>query len=223
MEQLPLNLKTDWRGLKRFFERALDKPVELVMTDNSSRMLSFRAIGSGIAMRLSRVFLSAPLEVLVEAASFVARRKGPTPVLNRFLRLAAPEPAKPRRAPVRHRGRHHDLRSSFDRINCEYFGGQVKASITWSRKQSGRVRRRTLGSYCPRSSTVRINPVLDNASVPSLFVDYIVYHEMLHAVVGIGEKGGRRVVHSREFREKERMFSGYEEALAWERANRAIL
>jgi len=223
MEQLQLQLAASCRGLKKFFETALKKPVELVMTDNSTRMLSFRAVGSTIAMRLSRVFLSAPVEVLVEAATFVARRKGPTPALNRFLRLASPGEARPRKAPVRHRGRHHDLKEAYDRVNGEYFGGAVKASITWSRRQSGKVRRRTLGSYCPRSTTVRINPVLDNASVPSLFVDYIVYHEMLHAVVAIGEKRGRRVVHSREFRKKERAFRGYEEALAWERANRAIL
>ncbi|MCC6503662.1 MAG: hypothetical protein IT362_11085 [Deltaproteobacteria bacterium] len=223
MEQLQLRIETDGPGLKRFFEAALKRPVEIVITDNSSRMLSFRPIGPSIAMRLSRVFLSAPQEVLIEAASFIRRRGGPTPVMNKFLRLAASTTAKPRRVKARLLGRHHDLGSAFERINSEYFEGRIDASITWSRKQPGRVRRRTLGSYCPLSRTVRINPILDNALVPVLFVDFIVYHEMLHAHVGIGDKGGRRVVHSREFREKERAFKRFEEASIWERANRSLL
>ena len=223
MEQLPLQIETDGLFLKRFFEAALKRPVELVLTNNSSRMLSFKPSGHGINMRLSKVFLSAPQDVLHEAASFIKRRGGPTPVMNRFLRLAASTTVRPRRVKARIQGRHHDLASAFERINSEYFEGRIDAAITWSRKQPGRVRRRTLGSYCPMSRTVRINPVLDNASVPELFVDFIVYHEMLHAHVGIGDKGGRRVVHSREFREKERAFKRFEDAGIWERANRAIL
>lgn len=223
MEQLPLQLSFDGPGLKHFFESALKKPVELVLTDNSARMLSFRPLGPGIALRLSRVFLSAPAEVLNEAALFIGKRGGPTPLMNRFLRLTATGVGRPRKARTRTAGRHHDLGAAFERINSEYFEGRIEASITWSRRQPGRVRRRTLGSYCPLSGTVRINPVLDNPGVPALFLDFIVYHEMLHAAVGIREKGGRRDVHSKEFREREKVFKGFEAASAWERANRALL
>lgn len=223
MEQLPLQLTLGESALKKFFETALKRPVELVLTDNSARMLSFRPKGPGIALRLSRVFLSAPAEVLDEATSFIKKRGGPTPLMNRFLRLAAPAARKPRRAGTRTEGRHHDLVAAFERVNSEYFNGSVEASITWSRRQPGRVRRRTLGSFCPVSRTVRINPVLDKPGVPVLFLDFIVYHEMLHACVAIREKGGRRDVHSREFREKEKVFKGFEAASLWERANRALL
>lgn len=223
MEQLPLQLASDGPGLKNFFESALKKPVDLVLTDNSARMLSFRSAGPGIALRLSRVFLRAPAEVLHEAALFIGKRGGPTPLMNRFLRLAATGAGRPRRTRTRTAGRHHDLAPVFDRINSEYFEGRISASITWSRRQPGRVRRRTLGSYCLLSRTVRINPVLDHPGVPALFLDFIVYHEMLHAAVGIREKGGRRVVHSKEFREREKVFKEFEAVSRWERANRALL
>lgn len=222
MEQLPLKLAAGQAALKRFFEEAVRKPVELVLTNNCGRVLSFRSRGASIVLRLSRVFLSAPAEVLLEAASFIRRRGGPTPAMNRFLRSVEPAPAR-RRARAVTKGAHHDLEAAFERVNGEYFGGVVEASITWSRMQRGRVRRRTLGSFCARSSTVRINPVLDNPEVPEVFLDFIVYHEMLHSCVEIREKGGRRVVHSREFRQRERMFRGYEEATRWEKANRALL
>jgi predicted SprT family Zn-dependent metalloprotease len=224
MEQLHLQLSSDGPGLKRFFEMVLKRPVELVLTNNAARMLSFRPLGAGIVLRLSKVFLSAPFEVLHEAASFIGKRGGPTPVLNRFLRRVAALPEKPkRRTRTRTSGLHHDLAPVFERINSEYFEGRVEAAITWSRRQPGRVRRRTLGSYCPLSRTVRINPVLDHPGVPALFLEFIVYHEMLHACVAIREKGGRRDVHSREFREKEKRFRGFEAASAWERANRVLL
>lgn len=223
MEQLPLQLPADAASLKNFFEAVLKKPVELILTDNSTRMLSFRPKGACIALRLSRLFLCAPADVLHEAASFILRKGGPTPVLNRFLRSAPPAHGAQRKTRARVKGRHHDLGASFERVNSEYFDGLIEASITWSKRQPGRVRRRTLGSFCPLSSTVRINPVLDNPGVPALFLDFIVYHEMLHAAVGIMEKGGRRVVHSREFREREKAFRGFEAASRWERANRALL
>jgi predicted SprT family Zn-dependent metalloprotease len=174
-------------------------------------------------LRLSRVFLSAPTEVLHEAASFIGKRGGPTPLMNRFLRLAATGVGRPRKTRTRTAGTHHDLAAAFERINSEYFEGSIKAAITWSRRQPGRVRRRTLGSYCPLSGTVRINPVLDNPGVPALFLDFIVYHEMLHAAVAIREKGGRRDVHSKEFREREKGFRGFKEAITWERGNRGLL
>jgi len=222
-QQLPLQLTTNESALRRFFENAVRKPVQLVFNNNATRMLSFRARGEAIVLRLSRVFLSAPAEVLIEAASFIRKRGGPTPAMNRFLRSVSPAPAPRRRARAVTKGAHHDLKAAFERVNAEYFGGSVEASITWSRRQQGRVRRRTLGSFCARSSTVRINPVLDKPEVPELFLDFIVYHEMLHSVVEIKEKGGKTVVHSREFRVRERMFRGYEEASRWEKANRALL
>lgn len=224
MEQLPLKFTTGQAALRSFFEAAIKKPIELVLNDNYGRVLSFRSKGASIVLRLSRIFLSAPAEVLSEAASFINRRGGPTPLMNRFLKSVEPAPAARRRKPRGvTKGAHHDLEAAFERVNAEYFGGEAELSITWSRRHKGRVRRRTLGSFCSRSRTVRINPVLDSPRVPAIFLDLIVYHEMLHSRVEIREKGGRRVVHSKEFREKERMFKGYEEASRWEKANRALL
>lgn len=213
----------DERGLKGFFERALEKPVHLVLTDNCARMLSVKSRGDGVALRLSRVFLRAPVEVLHDAASFIRKRGGPTPLVTKFLR-SNPAPVRiARKTKARTKGRHHDLAPVFESVNREYFSGSIDAAITWSRRQRGRVRRRTLGSWCSRGRVVRINPVLDNPKVPIHFVEYIVYHEMLHAALPAMEKGGRRVVHSREFREKEKEFKAFEEAMAWEKANMGLL
>lgn len=79
------------------------------------------------------------------------------------------------------------------------------------------MRNRTLGSYLDSVNTIRINPVLDKKSVPRYYIEFIVYHEMLHADMGVTEKNGRRVVHSKEFRAREKSFRDYRKAMAWEK------
>ncbi len=103
-------------------------------------------------------------------------------------------------------------------VNGEYFDGDIDAAVTWGMARRGRaVRRRTLGSYSSHTNTIRINPLLDKKGVPSYFVKFIIYHEMLHADIGVGTKSGRRQVHTPEFRRREKLFENYAEALAWEK------
>ena len=74
-----------------------------------------------------------------------------------------------------------------------------------------------LGSYCSRERLIRVHPVLDAGFVPRFFVEYIVYHELLHHMLPPIVRGGRRQLHDRRFKEHERAFPGYARALAWER------
>jgi predicted metal-dependent hydrolase len=93
----------------------------------------------------------------------------------------------------------------------------IRASITWgSGSPRCSVRKRTLGSYSERSHTIRINPVLDRKTVPRYYIAFVVYHEMLHAAMGMPLTGNRRSIHSREFRKREHLFKDYERAVAWE-------
>jgi hypothetical protein len=77
----------------------------------------------------------------------------------------------------------------------------------------------TLGSYCGSTDVIRISPLLDRRSVPSYFVEFIVYHEMLHADLSVATERGRRRLHPEEFRIRERQFISYEKAIAWEKKN----
>jgi hypothetical protein len=114
-------------------------------------------------------------------------------------------------------GEFHDLQAIFDALNVRYFGGKVDAQITWTR--SARKLRRTsihMGTYSDELKLIRIHPALDQAFVPRFFVEFVVYHEMLHQVHKAPETGGRRVVHSAEFRRDEQRFAQYREARRWE-------
>jgi hypothetical protein len=131
-------------------------------------------------------------------------------------RLPTPPPG------LQPRGECHDLRVIADVINYAYFDGECPVHITWgsdgARRGGGRRRSILFGTYSSRDHLVRVHPRLDREDIPAFFVEYIVYHEMLHKMVPpVMMPSGRRLVHSREFRRRERLFPRYREALQFER------
>lgn len=67
---------------------------------------------------------------------------------------------------------------------------------------------------------IRVHPLLDAPFVPQWFMEYVLYHEMLHAVVpDEWDANGRRCVHTEAFREKEKRFPLYRRARKWEAEN----
>jgi hypothetical protein len=207
-------------SFSRYLEERLNRPVSLVLTDNSFSMLSVRSRNGVLSVRLHRMFTAAGSQVLDEIVSFLKNKRGAMPCFRRFIHDHGEQLRKrrPNRVLARTRGRVYDLREFYDEINEEYFDNMIDAKITWGSSNSRFVvRKRTLGSYSERSHTIRINPVLDKMTVPRAVIAFVVYHEMLHAAVGVSRQGGRRVVHSREFRTRERLFKDYGKAMAWER------
>jgi predicted metal-dependent hydrolase len=209
--------------LKEHLEHCLGRRLDLVLTENSTAMLSARMRNGLFHVRLHRMFLASPEPVMREIVIFLKQRKGPMPRFRQFVRDQGAHMSKrpPNKVRVRTRGKVHDLAELFQEINKEYFDGAVCAPITWGAGSSRyAVRRRTLGSFSARSNAIRINPLLDKKSVPRYFIAFIVYHEMLHAALGTPLKGKRRSIHSREFRQRERLFRDFERAMAWERGEK---
>lgn len=223
MEQLALNFRDNETHLKRIFEKTTGRGIALTITDNSTSMLSVKSKGETLYVRLNRIFLEAGADVVSEVAEFIKKRRGKTPLISSFMREKRGHLKKkvPRRLNLCTSGKNYDLLNIYETINRAYFEGSVSSTITWGKKTPRyAVRKRTLGSYSSHTNAIRINPLLDNSGVPFYFVEFIVYHEMLHAYIGVKSKNGRRSVHSKEFREHERIFRDYEKAMAWEKNNR---
>lgn len=218
-DQLSLPFEQDERMLEGRLRRLTGRDLSLVLTDNGTTMISVRKKASGVTVRLQRMFLQASRDVIDEVARFIGGKKRRTPLVQRFIRENCSRiERRPYRMQMRAAGRYHDLLAYYESVNREYFEGRVQAGITWgARSPRSGARRRTLGSFSDASKIIRINPLLDRGNVPSYFVRFIVYHEMLHADIGVGRKGGRRSLHTREFRRRERLFREYEKATAWER------
>ncbi len=220
--QLSLPFLRDEHSLRSSLRKLLGKDIGLTLTDNRTSMLSVKKAREKPNLRIHRIFLEAEESVIRAVADFVKNKKTARPVLQAFIRKCSSslKPRAARKALIRTDGVNHCLATLFDKVNAEYFHGEITTAITWGRRAPGRrTRRVTLGSYCRDSGTIRINPLLDRKTVPAFFLEFIIYHEMLHAALGIVVRNGRRSVHFREFRQRERQFAAYEQAVIWEKNN----
>ena len=209
----------------------LGEPVKLTVHDNRSTMVSFRRLAGGLHYRVHHMFLEAPGDVVRALAAFAgtsrgaaARRREASRRIDRFVRDQRQRIGAPRVGRLQPRGRTHDLAAIYDRLNLSEFGGAVQARIGWGAVRPGR-RRRTIktGVYLHEARVIRIHPTLDRDEVPEFYVAAVVFHEMLHQVVPVHERNGRRVVHGAEFRRRERAYVDFQRSREWEKQNLRLL
>lgn len=210
----------------------LREPVRLTVHDNRSTMVSYRRGGGGLHYRVHHMFLGAPETVVAALATFAgvprngaaARRREAGVTIDAWVREHRSRISAPRSLSLQPRGRTHDLQAIFDRLNAEHFGGTIEARIGWGPVRRGR-RRRTVktGVYVQDARIIRIHPTLDRLEVPEFYLAAVVFHEMLHQAVPALEVNGRRVVHGRDFRARERCYPDHARARAWEAQNLELL
>lgn len=119
-------------------------------------------------------------------------------------------------------GRYFDLRTTFEKMNARYFRNRLRGyQIVWGRTRRERPKRYIVfGSIQEEDRLIRIHPLLDRQFVPQWYVEYVVFHEMLHAFVPDRyDTAGRRVVHHEGFLRRERRFRHYRRSIEWEREN----
>ncbi|OIO25478.1 hypothetical protein COX85_00210 [Candidatus Micrarchaeota archaeon CG_4_10_14_0_2_um_filter_55_9] len=92
----------------------------------------------------------------------------------------------------------------------EVFRGVRLPEFTWSTRKG----RRVLGWHDDAWNRVTVNEGLDSKRVPPHVIEYVVFHEMLHAKHEV-KHGKRRTVHTRQFREDEKKFFLKKEAEDW--------
>lgn len=210
------------RNLHRKLQIRCTIPVVLTITDNASTMMSVRYFMNGmqVRVRLHHMFLTAPREVYDALAYWVrhprSRKYGA--LFNGYIASQNHKirHVKPRMWSPAVRDHYYDLKKKFNEVNQYYFENSVTASISWGRECGRTTRSIRFGGYYPDEHLIRIHPRLDQSFVPEYILEYIVYHEMLHAYIGIEQKGnGRRNIHSQKFKQMEKEFIDYELAVGW--------
>jgi len=121
-------------------------------------------------------------------------------------------------------GKVFDLQEIYRQVNDEYFDAKLNLSITWSGHPGrGAQYKRRLGSFDPKARLIKIHRLLDNASIPGYFINFIVYHEMLHCAYPPKKgKKGRRLIHHAVFKKHEKQFREYHLAQEWIKNNRHL-
>ena len=139
-------------------------------------------------------------------------------------KLAHPKLPLQRHLNLQHEGKYFDLRAIFDRLNAGHFRSRLRGySVVWGRRRKQRPKEYfVFGTIQEEDRVIRINPALDQPFVPLWFLQYVMYHEMLHSVVPDEiDSCGRRRVHTEEFNRRERQYPGYHRARRWEDENLA--
>jgi hypothetical protein len=196
-------------------------PVQVELTENHRVVASVRADGSGPRrLRCHALFVDAPPQVVHELARFVdeghlesTRKRS----LTDWFGTARP-PVDPRHLRHRAHGAHHDLLALADEQVAAHIPERPRAVYQWAaRRRPGR--RIRLGSYTPvqtalgPSGIVRVHGLLDDERVPAWLVGFVLFHELLHAVVP--DERGRH--HSPSFRARERGHPDHARAARWQR------
>ena len=169
-----------------------DSPVDV------HRALAFILVARLLARRIpvahERTYREYTLRPEVQRASDIARRRRGRKIISSA------------------QGRAYDLDRVFDRLNRTYFDGELpKPALTWSQRRT----RRILGHHDRVHETITISKTLDSSDVPEWFVEYILYHEMLHIKHPARLLNGRRYYHTSAFRSDERRFPFYEQSQRW--------
>lgn len=99
--------------------------------------------------------------------------------------------------------RYVNLLTVFDRLNERYFDGKCCAGIGWRNIRIGKSPP-TLGICETTERIIRINTILSDVRVPYYVLESVVYHEMLHVMLG--------PEHDDEFLAIDSKFPGYEES-----------
>jgi predicted metal-dependent hydrolase len=155
--------------------------------------------GRHLELKLSRQFYTVAREIQIgmaqELLCKLLRKKKDTiyiDLYNNFvknLHLAVP---KNRIDP--------ELEESFDRVNERYFLGLVeKPNLRWGRQAV-----RTFGSYDFKNDTITISRIFRDAD--PRYVDYIMFHEMLHKQRKFKSNASRTTYHDSKFKRAEKIF-----------------
>ena len=204
------------------------KKLNLRFNNNRSTMLSVRWEPDHVRVSLHRMFLEAPQNVMDELACYLGGTKRAVPKgVKQFMETQMQEmdySKKIDRQKLASKGVIYDLEEIYNQINRDYFEGAVDLSITWYGKPVRRTRTSVnFGLYESTLKLVKIHRLLDNPIIPDYFVEFVVYHEMLHHVCPpYYDQNGVHRIHSPEFKEREKQFRYHRLAKEWLEANKRI-
>lgn len=204
--------------------RRTGKRIRLVLTNNKSSMITARRKDGGILeVRMQRMFMHAPDDVFDDVVDVLRGRDTGKAALRQFVdRSVRGMPSRAdRRSLSRDRlvSRHHDIGKYARELNEIYLGNRSIAGVIWGVSRRTRsVRSIRFGSYDPIRNLITMNRKLDRPDIPRYFVEFVLFHEMLHEVLGIGERAdGKREIHGRLFKLMESTYPDFEKALRYEK------
>ncbi|MDI6796406.1 MAG: hypothetical protein QMD09_05660 [Desulfatibacillaceae bacterium] len=217
-------------------------PIQVDFTFNRASLLRASLVRGVIKIRIQHAFRAADDNTLKALADFVQKPESSSQaILKGFVQSRSelicffaekaqsgqcaqveyvPEKLLNGRE-LKPQGRHKNLEKVLAKVADDYRLDAKGIGIFWSQgREIAGPKRRSIrfGSFNSKNRTIRIHPVLDSPVVPDFFIEFIVYHELLHAIFPPTKKPQeRRSIHTGQFKQRERLFARYDEAIAFER------
>jgi len=195
--------------------------LQLKINDNRQTMLSVKWEPHQTKVSLHRMFLSAPHNIMRALSCYIKREhKAIAPEIKAFIekrRAQLDYSHSVDKSRLQTVGVVYNLEAIYKRLNKHYFKNSLKLLITWFGSSDVKHRSQcSLGLYYDILKLVKIHRLLDSRFVPEYVVEFVIFHEMLHAVCPafIDERGIHRV-HSAEFKKEEESFYCYKQATDW--------
>ncbi len=200
--------------LSAFMNEGMPRTVDVTLTRNRVTMITIEVEPTGaIKLRLHEHFKAAPLTVLRALRRYLkGRRRADWKIASDYAQSITPALRKQKRAKrLKMQGEVYNLREIRDLVNKEFFNDHLSVRIGWGRQTPATGKRRSIryGSYDCVEKTVTIHPALDAHNIPFEFVKYIVFHEMLHAVIPPVTEDGQTRFHPPAFKQVERTYPDY--------------
>jgi hypothetical protein len=216
------------RDFLESYKPGLSRRVAIRFTANSCTMVSKYEHRNRVSLRIHHLFTKAPsalLENLVRFCFLRICRRTSRRIRAQLMDFVeahrneslSPYPTELQLPPA---GRSYDLRQVLHRVRRRFLPELSRCpDIAWTR----RVHRLLMGKWVPNPpphrNLILINRLLDHPSVPSYYLEFVVFHELLHELMPVTRSRGRWVHHPPPFKERERRFPRLREAQRWEEEN----
>jgi predicted metal-dependent hydrolase len=197
--------------------------VKAVFYDTKSIRHTIELKRKYIQVKIAKSLRDAPEEILHSLGIILYSKlfrfkidKSHRRAYNKYLeeKILPNQPLRTRKPSARYKpeGNYYNLNHIFEDINRTFFKNALKRPVLgWSLKKSYT----RLGFYSEEKDLLVISRIFDSSRVPLKVLEYMMYHEMLHILIPTRVKNGRRSIHPREFKEKDRAFPDYDEIQKW--------
>lgn len=218
-------------ALQEILSALTKSKVEVIINQNRSTMVSVLERRRNYArLSIHEMFLEAPNSV-VEALVYLLKNKrndASSKLIHNYIDQNSSKYEyndQLDKSKLITQGKVYDLDELYQKINATYFSSSLNLHITWFGTQQKLPKRQiSFGLYHEPLKLIKINRLLDTFDVPQFFVEFIIYHEMLHEIYRPKRMpSGRRSVHTQEFKEKEKLFLEFQKVKAFEKEFKKVI
>jgi len=174
--------------------------------------------GIRVKAKVSRLFSDAPVHILEIIALLLLSRvykkkidRQTRSMYNAYSKQLTYK-RQTRKINYEPKGKYYNLSLIYKSLNIMYFNSELQiTNIGWSKKNSYT----RLGFFDKNRNLIVISKIFDSPHVPLRILQYLMYHEMLHARFPEETVNNRRRIHTPQFRAEERKFPGFVEIQDW--------